>query len=178
MVRVLRTDGSILPGFTPSEYELSFGAETGRVVELDGFSLSGRIDRIDRGTDGHIAVIDYKSGRVDKYKLSDMRSQIRLQVPLYMIAAETVLGDRAVAGLYRSMTDGAARGAYDPEQCPGDGLTRTDADPDLTGTMAWAPGVASQAAVGMRRGEIAPASGNEFCDYCSAASYCGGGGRS
>lgn len=70
------------------------------VVELPGgrrVAFRGRIDRIDRGDDGSIAVYDYKSGKGDKYKkVRDPETRTdfgeRLQLPVYALAARREFG--------------------------------------------------------------------------------------
>lgn len=52
-------------------------------IEVDGIKLTGVIDRIDFGEDGHIDIVDYKTGKKAKSK-NDFEED--LQLPLYTIA--------------------------------------------------------------------------------------------
>jgi ATP-dependent helicase/DNAse subunit B len=107
----------------PEALELGFGFaaddERGEgaslpAVELSGgVSLRGRIDRVDVGEDGAAVVYDYKSSRAP----ASARWVIdgKLQMPLYMYAAERLLGVRAVGGLYQPLSgrDLRARGVLE-----------------------------------------------------------------
>ncbi|MCL2740854.1 MAG: PD-(D/E)XK nuclease family protein [Oscillospiraceae bacterium] len=87
-------------------------------------SLSGRIDRIDRmaGDDGstYIRVIDYKSGAAG-FDLSEACAGMRLQLPIYLLAALTNNpGALPAAVLYFK--------AHDPVTDCGDSMPRMGAD--------------------------------------------------
>jgi ATP-dependent helicase/DNAse subunit B len=108
---------------TPRELELGFGFEAGdergEASELPAFDLGGgvklrgRIDRIDVGGGDEAVVYDYKGK--DPPGASRWISDGKLQVALYMRAAEELLGVRAVGGFYQPLTgsDLRARGALD-----------------------------------------------------------------
>ncbi len=109
---------------TPRELELGFGFEEGgdergEASELPAFDLGGgvklrgRIDRIDVGDDGDAVVYDYKGKSVSG--ASKWIEDGKLQVALYMRAAEQLLGVRAVGGFYQPLgsSDLRARGVLD-----------------------------------------------------------------
>lgn len=87
---------------TPIAVELGFGFQHSDPVSVrlpDGRALliRGRADRLDRGADGSLHVIDYKTGGVadDISKLSEANPILggtKLQLPLYGLAARNVDG--------------------------------------------------------------------------------------
>jgi ATP-dependent helicase/DNAse subunit B len=93
----------------PFRFEVSFGSERSpqelqRGLDLgDGMHVSGKIDRIDR--DPHSArgiVIDYKSGK-GAHSAAQIRSEMRLQIPLYMLVLRDLVGLEPMGGLYRPL---------------------------------------------------------------------------
>lgn len=111
--------------FVPSRFELSFGAPGDDLPPLELFGgelrLQGRIDRLDLGAGGAEAIVyDYK-GRTAP-RPSDWGTGGKLQVGLYMLAVERLLGLRAVGGFYQPLNAGK------PEAR---GVLADDADPDL-----------------------------------------------
>ncbi len=81
---------------TPAFFELAFGK--GRPEEKDpqsqdrpvtvrgttgSFRLQGSIDRVDRDDHGHVAIIDYKTGRA-RASAEDVLNGIHFQIPLYL----------------------------------------------------------------------------------------------
>jgi ATP-dependent helicase/DNAse subunit B len=107
----------------PAELELGFGFgegdDRGEASELptfelgDGVRLRGRIDRIDVSSDGDAVVYDYKGG--DAPAAARWIADGKLQVALYMLAAEQLLGLRAVGGFYQPLAgkELRARGVLD-----------------------------------------------------------------
>jgi ATP-dependent helicase/DNAse subunit B len=107
----------------PRELELGFGFregdERGEPSELPAFELGGgvklrgRIDRIDVGEAGEAIVYDYKGKAVSG--ASKWIEDGKLQVALYMRAAEQLLGLRAVGGFYQPLSgsDLRPRGVLD-----------------------------------------------------------------
>ena len=110
---------------TPRELELGFGVqegdERGEPSELAAFELGGgvklrgRIDRIDVGEAGDAIVYDYKGKAVSG--ASKWIEDGKLQVALYMRAAEQLLGLRAVGGFYQPLSgsDLRPRGVLDSD---------------------------------------------------------------
>jgi ATP-dependent helicase/DNAse subunit B len=96
-------------GFVPRKLEVSFGSdrsapELQRGLELgDGLWLSGKIDRID--IDPHSArgiVQDYKSGK-GAHSARDIDRELRLQIPLYVLALRDLVGLEPLGGVYRAL---------------------------------------------------------------------------
>jgi len=115
----------------PRELELGFGfdgeddrGEPSAVPGLElggGVVLRGRIDRIDVGAGGEAVVYDYKGK--DAPAAARWIGEGKLQLALYMRAAEELLGLNVVGGLYQPLAGGElrARGVLD-----GDGGVELD----------------------------------------------------
>jgi ATP-dependent helicase/DNAse subunit B len=109
----------------PTELELGFGfdgsderGEASALPALElggGFKLRGRIDRIDIGSRGEAVVYDYKGK--DAPAAARWIKDGKLQVALYMRAAEQLLGLDVIGGLYQPLSgsDMRARGVLDGE---------------------------------------------------------------
>ena len=115
--RFLAQTAASRSGLEPAELELGFGFgegdERGAASELpafelgDGVLLRGRIDRIDVGDAGEAVVYDYKGK--DPPGAARWIRDGKLQVALYMLAAEELLGLRAVGGFYQPLAGGELR---------------------------------------------------------------------
>jgi RecB family exonuclease len=109
------------PRHLPEEIEYSFGTSrsSNEAVPVDGWSLKGKVDRIDlspdRGDESprEAVVIDFKSGGVAQLGHSKSEESRRLQLQLYLHAARAA-GRIPVAGLYVSLRPEGptSRGAY------------------------------------------------------------------
>ena len=101
----------------PKWLELGFGFdEEGGLPALDlggGVMLRGRIDRIDVTPGGEAVVYDYKGARVTPG--ARWIEDGKIQLALYMRAAERLLGVRVIGGLYQPLggVDLRARGVLD-----------------------------------------------------------------
>jgi ATP-dependent helicase/DNAse subunit B len=118
----------------PRRFEVSFGSERSapelqRGLQLDGFSLAGKIDRIDvdaaMGARG--IVQDYKSGKT-AHSAAKIESELKLQIPLYMLVLRDLIGIEPLGGLYRALAGerqsrGLLRGEF-ADELPG--LQRND----------------------------------------------------
>ncbi len=109
----------------PRRFEVSFGGERAapelqRGLELEpGLMLSGKIDRIDVDPFGARGIVqDYKSGK-GAHSARQIESELRLQIPLYMLVLRDLVGLEPLGGLYRPLA-GARR--------PRGLLRRADAD--------------------------------------------------
>jgi ATP-dependent helicase/DNAse subunit B len=119
---------STLP-LVPRRFEVSFGSdraapELQRGLELaPGLTLSGKIDRIDVDPFGARGVVqDYKSGK-SAYSARQIESELRLQIPLYMLVLRDLVGLEPLGGLYRPLAGarkprGLVRGS-EAETLPG-----------------------------------------------------------
>ncbi len=82
--------------YVPQAVELCFGRRDAPplVIEAAGrqVKFSGQIDRVDRGPEGQVVVVDYKTGKADRYQdiaKDPLGRGGHLQLPLY---AKAVLG--------------------------------------------------------------------------------------
>ena len=118
---------------TPAHFEVAFGLsrEVGSdephmaeplVVELgDGRTLrvSGRIDRIDRRSDGTLVLRDYKTGRAPRDDGGLFRGGRQLQIPFYVLAAARILPGEPVVEAFLDFVDGGRQVSFDPERVRG-----------------------------------------------------------
>jgi ATP-dependent helicase/DNAse subunit B len=100
----------------PRRFEVSFGSERSapelqRGLDLGGFSVSGKIDRIDVDPLSARGIVqDYKSGKT-AYSAAKIESELKLQIPLYMLVLRDLIGIEPLGGLYRALAgDRQARG--------------------------------------------------------------------
>jgi ATP-dependent helicase/DNAse subunit B len=135
--RYLEQTASQSCALEPRDFELAFGpfgedeqhgerSELGAFELGGGFELRGRIDRIDVGADGEIVVIDYKGASAPRG--NRWVADGKLQVALYMQAAEQLLDARVVGGLYQPLRgeEIKARGAVLAGHELADDCVRTD----------------------------------------------------
>jgi ATP-dependent helicase/DNAse subunit B len=113
----------------PRRFEVAFGSERAapelqRGLELEpGMTLSGKIDRIDVDPYGARGVVqDYKSGK-GAHSARQIESELRLQIPLYMLVLRDLVGLEPLGGLYRPLAGarkprGLVRGS-EAETLPG-----------------------------------------------------------
>jgi PD-(D/E)XK nuclease superfamily len=93
----------------PRRFEVLFGStnaapELQRGLDLGGFALSGKIDRIDidpRSASG--LVQDYKSGKT-AHSAAKIESELKLQIPLYMLVLRDLIGIEPLGGVYRALS--------------------------------------------------------------------------
>ena len=92
----------------PRRFEVSFGSERSapelqRGLDLGGFTLSGKIDRIDVDPFSARGIVqDYKSGKT-AFSAAKIDSELRLQIPLYMLVLRDLVGIEPLGGLYRAL---------------------------------------------------------------------------
>lgn len=105
----------------PTAFEVQFGGRGAQAGFKQGLNVgpaavSGKIDRIDADPfmTARAIVVDYKSGSVQG--ADAIRSEGRLQIPLYLLALREVLGREPVGGVYVSVRRGETRGIVDGEQ--------------------------------------------------------------
>ncbi len=142
----------------PTHLELGFGFdEEDGLPALDlggGVMLRGRIDRIDVGRGGEAVVYDYKGANVTP--AARWIEDGKVQLALYMRAAERLLGLRVVGGFYQPLGGGdlRARGVLDAgsgvqlECVRTDLLDRAEIDALLEDAIGLARRAAAQAMEG------------------------------
>jgi ATP-dependent helicase/DNAse subunit B len=116
----VRSDVALGLPLVPSRFEVAFGSERAapelqRGLELGGFAVSGKIDRVDVDPFSAYGIVqDYKSGRA--HSAARIETDGRLQIPLYVMALRDLLGIEPLGGLYRSLSgDREARGLLQAE---------------------------------------------------------------
>ncbi len=173
-LRLIEADAEMLPGFVPAFREWSFGAGEDPAEDFGGFSLAGRVDRIDV-TDAVLVVTDYKLGREARGRaVAKFADEGIVQAPLYAAVVSRRLERRVVGGLYRPVGGGKPRGFID-ESMGVEGFVRTDrrSAEEIEALIADAVERAGYAVEGMRTGEIpARPRGGTCPSYCSARGFC------
>ncbi len=96
-------------GFRPVHFEKWFGSPPLKVeTRIGGVLLHGIIDRVDVDDQGHLNVIDYKTG-MSKLDSRSLGEGLRLQLPLYALGAEKALKlGQVVDGFYWGILKGEA----------------------------------------------------------------------
>ena len=112
----------------PRRFEVLFGSERSAPelqagLDLGGFALSGKIDRIDVDPFSARGIVqDYKSGKT-AFSAAKIDSELKLQIPLYMLVMRDLVGIEPLGGLYRALAG----------ERPARGLLRKEAKDDLPG---------------------------------------------
>ncbi len=170
----------------PSFFEFSFGMERGEsddpesfeeAVELTGGNASlrihGRIDRIDICPDGFFLIYDYKTGSQHP-GTKDIEAGKALQLPLYLLAYESVSGKRGVAAGYYKIRKEVEKRVMLCDETGKDLLgSRVRISPDLPGTLCRSRDYALDYICRIRKGEF-PLPYEEVCPnpYCEFRSIC------
>jgi ATP-dependent helicase/DNAse subunit B len=148
----------------PRRFEVSFGSERAapelqRGLELGGgLTLSGKIDRIDVDPFGARGVVqDYKSGK-SAYSARQIESELRLQIPLYMLVLRDLVGLEPLGGLYRPLAGarkprGLVRGSEE-ETLPGYVSHDYLDEEAFWGVVETARGTAAALAERLREGDV------------------------
>jgi ATP-dependent helicase/DNAse subunit B len=105
----LRDEAASAVGFVPRRLEVAFGSERAapelqRGLQLaDDVFLSGKIDRIDIDPFSARGIVqDYKSGK-GAHSARDIDRELRLQIPLYILALRDLVGVEPLGGVYRAL---------------------------------------------------------------------------
>ncbi len=105
----LRDEAASEVAFVPRRLEVSFGSdraapELQRGLQLgDDMWLSGKIDRIDIDPYSARGIVqDYKSGK-GAHSARDIDRELRLQIPLYVLALRDLVGVEPLGGVYRAL---------------------------------------------------------------------------
>jgi ATP-dependent helicase/nuclease subunit B len=105
----VREDAESEIPLVPRRFEVLFGSERSapelqRGLELaPGIALAGKIDRIDVDPFSARGIVqDYKSGKT-AHSAAQIESELRLQIPLYMLVLRDLVGIEPIGGLYRPL---------------------------------------------------------------------------
>ena len=105
----LRDEAASQVGFVPRRLEVAFGSERAapelqRGLQLDDdLWLSGKIDRIDVDPFSARGIVqDYKSGK-GAHSAREIDRELRLQIPLYVLALRDLVGVEPLGGVYRAL---------------------------------------------------------------------------
>ena len=115
--QVVRDEARSEVPLVPRRFEVSFGSERSapelqRGLELgDGLTIGGKIDRIDLDPFSARGIVqDYKAGK-HAHSAREIESELRLQIPLYMLVLRDLVGVEPLGGVYRPLAgDRKARG--------------------------------------------------------------------
>ena len=167
----------------PRRFEVSFGTDRSAPelkagLDLGGFALSGKIDRIDLDPFSARGIVqDYKSGK-QAHSAQKIQSELRLQIPLYMLVLRDLLGVEPIGGLYRALAgERQARGllrASDREAMPGfSGRDYLD-DEEFWAVVDQAVGHARVFVGRIREGDVRhdPKGGFPCPSWCDRAPMC------
>jgi ATP-dependent helicase/DNAse subunit B len=168
----------------PRRFEVLFGSdrsapELRRGLELGGFSLSGKIDRIDVDPFSARGIVqDYKSG-VSAHSAQQIDSELKLQIPLYMLVLRDLVGVEPLGGLYRALAgERKARGLLRAEARE-DGLPGFSArdyldDESFWGVVDRAQDHARDFVARIRSGDVRhdPKGGGPCPTWCELWSIC------
>jgi hypothetical protein len=154
------------PGYTPTALEQVFGlkGQPALVIQGDGgeLRLRGFIDRIDRGPDGRLRVIDYKAGSTP-ISARDLTEGRRVQLALYALAARDALGMGDVSGGFYWHISPAKASSLKLEKFKGGVET----------ALQVAANHALRYAVAVRAGHFQPQPSSGSCPgHCPAAAFC------
>jgi ATP-dependent helicase/DNAse subunit B len=149
----------------PRRFEVSFGSERAapelqRGLQLGGFSLSGKIDRIDVDPFSARGIVqDYKSGKT-AHSAARIESEQRLQIPLYILVLRDLIGIEPLGGVYRALAgERQARGMLRAEAREDGipGFARSDYldEESFWGQVERAVELARQLVSRIRAGEVA-----------------------
>src|SRR4051794_14213788 len=105
----LRDEAASELHLVPRRFEVSFGSERSpqelqRGLDLGTFTLSGKIDRIDLDPFSARGIVqDYKSGKT-AHSAVQIESELKLQIPLYMLVLRDLVGVEPLGGIYRALS--------------------------------------------------------------------------
>jgi ATP-dependent helicase/DNAse subunit B len=132
----------------PEPLEIDLG--DGRVLRV-----SGKIDRIDRRSEGGLVLRDYKTGRAPKDDGGVFRGGRQLQIPFYVLAVSRLFPGESVVDAFLDYVDGGRQVAFRPEVAKGEPFRRLLRD--LVSLVARGVFVQEPTA----------------CDFCDFTSVCG-----
>jgi len=151
--------------------------ETEKKIALEGMVFTLRLDRIDKGADNSLFLIDYKTGKFKMANLWGMRPKAP-QLPLYYLATATLAPCALWVTLLDSQSCQYVGISANALALPGvDLLDQLDEDgkrlswDQLHGYWSLRLGALARA---FQRGEasVSPLEGSRTCQYCQFSSLC------
>lgn len=175
--RILETEITITRLFQPTSH---LAAEQEFKIDLEGFSFTGKIDRIDLLPDNQILILDYKTGSVD-FTPDHLAKGSNFQALLYWFGAEKATGHSPSAMLFYDLKKGEIRRGLAREEC-----ISSEAKKELTRGHSLKPdklealitaGLQSLHRVSkeIHQGNFAPTPSVEACRFCEASDFCRAG---
>ena len=106
----VREDAAAESPLVPRRFEVGFGSERSApelqrgLAVAPGVALTGKIDRIDVDPFSARGIVqDYKSGKT-AHSAAQIESELRLQIPLYMLVLRDLVGIEPLGGVYRPLS--------------------------------------------------------------------------
>jgi ATP-dependent helicase/DNAse subunit B len=167
----------------PRRFEVLFGGERAapelqRGLDLgNGLVLSGKIDRIDVDPFGARGIVqDYKSGK-HAHSAREIESELRLQIPLYMLVLRDLVGLEPLGGLYRPLAgERRPRGllrAEEAETLPGFAKSDYLSEDEFWTVVENARTKAAELAMRIRAGDVRhDPRGGECPPWCDLGPMC------
>ena len=157
-------------GYLPVAFEQAFFQERALTVHDgdDFFRLHGYIDRVDRGPDGTVRIIDYKTGGPTPFTNRAVQEGKKLQLPLYALAARDALSlGQPADGFYWHIQHAEPSSFTLRKFKAADGDSGPEAALRTVVDKAW------EAVRSARAGHFAPQPPAGGCpSYCPAAAFC------
>ncbi|HUK18104.1 MAG TPA: PD-(D/E)XK nuclease family protein [Bryobacteraceae bacterium] len=130
-----------------------------------GLEIAGKIDRLDVAEDGRAYVFDYKYSNPQNTR-GRRKSELLLQAPLYLLAAQRCFGARPAGMFYIGL-----KGAVAYEGWSADGLLKGEPLPE--NWLELAAGRSLRAVEEIRAGRVEPAPAEpEKCRFCDCRDVC------
>jgi ATP-dependent helicase/DNAse subunit B len=180
---VVRAEAESELPLVPRRFEVSFGSERSapelqRGLDLETFHLSGKIDRIDVDPLAARGIVwDYKSGKT-AHSAAQIESEVKLQIPLYMLVLRDLVGVEPLGGLYQPLAGerkarGLLRSSAREDGVPGYSRNDYVDDEDFWERVGRAQDVAREIVERMRSGDVGHDPREGTCpSWCRLAPMC------
>lgn len=172
--RILELEKSLLAIFGK---RTTLAVEKEFKIEINGLSIVGKIDRIDRLENESLLVLDYKTGTVD-FTPEHLAKGSNFQALLYWLGAEQSLGLPPAAMLFYDLKKGEIKRGLAQEELISPeakkSLTRGHAMPaeKLTGLIEAGKQAMQSHATQIKAGHFPPTPNPDACRFCEAAGFC------
>ncbi len=180
---VIRAEAESELPLVPRRFEVSFGSERSapelqRGLDLETFHLSGKIDRLDLDPLAARGIVwDYKSGKT-AHSAAQIESEVKLQIPLYMLVLRDLVGVEPLGGLYQPLAGerkarGLLRSSAKEDGVPGYSRNDYVDEEDFWARVGRAQDVAREIVGRMRAGDVNHDPRDGTCpSWCQLAPMC------